>query len=99
MSYTLGAMGMSHAGSLAHDDLVLSLHGDSSARGTSCSLGFEMVQSALPGQNGSTSASLSVSHAAHHKLKRRQGEGIHILHLLAFTFWLLVVTILSLNLF
>lgn len=80
-------------------DLVLSLRGDGSGRGTSCSLGFEMAQSALPGQNDSTSASLSASHAAHHKLKRRQGEGIHILHLLAFIFWLLVVAILSLNLF
>lgn len=80
-------------------DLVLSLHRDGSAQGTSCSLGFEMAESALPGQNSSTNASPSALGAAHCKLKRRQGEGIHILHLLAFIFCLLVVAILSLNLF
>lgn len=79
-------------------DLVLSLHGNDSAQGTSCSLGFEMAQSALPGENSSTSASPSALGAACCKLKKRKGGGIHTLHLLAFIFWLLVVTILSLNL-
>lgn len=75
-------------------DLVLSLHGDGSAWGTSCSLEFEVAQSALPGQN-----SQSATGAARHKLKRRQGEGNCVLHLLAFIFWLLLVAILSLNFF
>lgn len=80
-------------------DLVLSLRRDSSARGTSCCLESEMAQSALPEKSSSTSASPSASGAACHKLKRRQGEGILILHLLVFIFWLLVVAVFSFNLF
>lgn len=80
------------------NDLVLSLHRDDSAQGTSCSWDLKWHSQLCQGRTA-VQVLLHLPRASCRKLKRRQGEGIYILHLLAFIFWLLVVAILSLNLF